>query len=292
MTDHAFSALERELFELAPHVDFPPTPDVYAAIAGRLHDREPARRRTGWWLVSRPVAAIAAALAAVLAVVLVVSPGAREAVASIFRGVPGIRVLIPDEKNAPSKPASPVPAGTGVAPISPTSSPSFTPAAAEPVIPGTPTTLARVAGKVPFTLRVPTALGRPHRVYLEPRAARGTVTMVWQERPDLPRAAGSVGAVLTEFKPAEGGNFAYWRKSPTGGVPSTFRDLPVNGGDGGWIEGGHRLDFAIPDSTDWSETATSRIAANTLIWNQDGITFRLETALPLEKALAIAASIR
>jgi hypothetical protein len=290
MTDNRIAELERELFELAPAVDFPPTPDLFAAIADRLHDREPARRRTAWpsWLTVRPLAPIAAAVAALLAVVLAVSPGAREAVASIFRGVPGIRVLIPEEKPEPSGPAT-TPSQTQ--PTSSTPSPSFTPAAAEPVIPGTPIALAEVAAKVPFKPRVPSALGTPDLVYLEPRAARGTVTMVWQADAGLPRAAGSIGAVLTEFSPAGGENFPYWQKSRTS-LPSTFRPLEVNGGEGGWIEGGHRLDFAIPDRTTWAQTATSRIAANTLIWVQDGITFRLETALPLEKALEIAATIR
>ncbi len=291
MTGNGITELERELLDLAPRVDFAPTPDLYAAIAGRLGERQPARRRTAkpWW-TARPLGAIAASVIAVLAVVLVVSPGAREAVASIFRGVPGIRVLIPEEKPEPT--SSPATSPSGTTPSASAPSPSFTPAAAEPVIPGTSIALSGVAARVPFTPRVPAALGAPDRVYLEPRAARGTVTMVWQADAALPPAAGSVGAVLTQFAPTEGGDFGYWTKSAESGFHSSFRELEVNGGAGGWIEGGHRLDFRIPDSAGWTETATSRIAANTLIWVQDGITMRLETALPLEKALAIAATIR
>ena len=152
--------------------------------------------------------------------------------------------------------------------------------------------LADAAARVPFEVKVPSALGPPDRVFLEPRAARGTVTTVWFADADLPRAAGSVGAVLTQFSPAVDSTFPYWTKSRLGTVPSSFREMEVNGGPGGWIEGGHTLEFAIPDEGSWSQTSISRIAANTLIWIQDGVTMRLETALPLERALEIAATIR
>ena len=34
-----------------------------------------------------------------------------------------------------------------------------------------------------------------------------------------------------------------------------------------------------------------RVEGNVLIWEEDGVTFRLETSLPLDEALAVAGSL-
>lgn len=287
MTDEQHSSLDAQLRALSARIDFPATPDLAAAVGRRLREdvvAVPAGRRTRWWPEPR-VAAFAAALVTVLALVLLVSPTAREAVASIFRGVRGIRVVV--DEGLPS--ATPSPSVTSLS--APATGPSsFAIAATSPTIPGVRTTVTAARATLPFTPLLPTVLGPPDRVLLEKQVARGVLTMVWYARPGLPRAAGDIGAVLTEFKPDFRDNFPYWLK---GGVTSgQLRDVQINGSQGHWIEGGHRLDFNIPDSEGWREVASSRIAANTLIWIQEGVTMRLETALPLDVAMGIAESIR
>lgn len=318
MTADQNSSLDVQLRALSARIDFPVTPDLAAVVGRRLREgvvAAPARRRTRWWSEPR-VAAFAAALVTVLALVLLVSPTAREAVASIFRGVRGIRVVVdeglPSATPAPAVPSSvlsspgrpspttapptaiPLPSMTAPAEsVRSTPAPSSSALAIEataPTIPGARTTLTAARAALPFAPLLPAELGPPDRVLLEKAVARGVLTMVWFARPGLPRAAGNIGAVLTEFKPDFRDNFPYWLKS--GVTSGQFSDVQINGSQGHWIEGGHRLDFNIPDSEGWREVASSRLAANTLIWIQDGVTMRLETVLPLDAAMAVAESIR
>jgi hypothetical protein len=312
MTVDSSEPLEAQLRSLSARLAHPPTPDLAASVGAALRSGPAASSRSvRWW--DRPgVARIAAAIVALAAAVLLVSPAARDAVASVFRGVRGIRIVVGSPSTGPPS-ASVVALTTPAVSVSPpTSAPQATtspatasvsgpPATASPSsaalsvgpaprLAGTPTTLSAVRRVVPFVPLLPAALGPPDRVLLERNVARGTVTMVWTATPALPRAAGDVGAVLTEFKPDFADNFPYWLKTVEG--EADLRDVLVNGTTGTWIEGGHRLDFRIPTPTGFAELATSRIAANTLIWIQNGITIRLETALPLDAALKIAESMR
>ena len=57
-----------------------------------------------------------------------------------------------------------------------------------------------------------------------------------------------------------------------------------------WIEGPHDL-AGVTIAGDGPDFPP-RAAANTLFWVSDELTFRMETALPLDQALKIAESIR
>jgi len=50
--------------------------------------------------------------------------------------------------------------------------------------------------------------------------------------------------------------------------------------------------FFYRDASGIIQTETLRLAGNTLIWEQDGVTFRLEAQVSREDALRIAASFR
>jgi hypothetical protein len=81
---------------------------------------------------------------------------------------------------------------------------------------------------------------------------------------------------LSEFR----GDGAIVKKmTAVGGV----EPLTVNGGPGLWIPAGH-LVFELGRQP--------RLAANTLLWEQGGLTLRLEGRLTEAKALEIAASVR
>jgi len=305
MSADRLPSLENELRALAPRISYAATPELAAAVGQRLRDADgvgaatvPAGRRTRWWSDPR-VAAVAAAIVTVLALVLLVSPDAREAVASIFRGVRGIRVVVEEGRPAaPTTPTAPTPTTASTPTTAPASPPSTlppsssrpAPRSAAPAIPGVRTTLAAARVDLSFTPLLPPSLGPPDRVHLERIVASGMLTMVWLATPTLPAADGDIGAVLTEFEPPFNDDFPYWTKSVRS--DGSLRRVTINGAEGTWVAGGHRLDFKIPDSAGWVETASSRIAANTLIWVQNGVTMRLESALPLDAALRLAESIR
>ena len=86
--------LDRALTDLATSLEFPPTPDLAAAVAARLDEAPATRPRTRRWSWPAGWRRLAVAgLAAVLlaAAVLVASPGTREAVARRL-GLRGIGV--------------------------------------------------------------------------------------------------------------------------------------------------------------------------------------------------------
>ena len=71
---------------------------------------------------------------------------------------------------------------------------------------------------------------------------------------------------------------------------SHVRRLTVNGRPGVWIEGPQELVYVGLDREPRVEEA--RLAANTLIWEQDGASLRIETPQDLTEALRVAASMR
>ena len=321
MSAQPYPSLEAALRALAPHVAFPATPDLAAAVTDRLRSQErvpgssrrrvPARPRARaaglrWW--PRYLAPAALALIALFAVVMVASPAARAAVVSVFRKVPGIRIVVGEQQRA-RPPGRPTVAGSASAPRSTwpariaTPSPADTPASTSASAPtptdtplgvadfGARTNLAAARAAVRFTVRVPAAFGAPNEVFYDARVGRGMVTMLWPPAPGLPVAGRGVGAVLTQFDPGPAGDFAYFLKE-LGGSAATFDYVRVNGGEGGWIEGGHRVEFSVPRADGVRQVVGNRLAANTLLWVQGGVTMRLETKLSRAAAMSVAASIR
>jgi hypothetical protein len=71
---------------------------------------------------------------------------------------------------------------------------------------------------------------------------------------------------------------------------SRVRRLTVNGSPGVWIEGPQELVYVGPDREPRAEDA--RLSANTLIWEQQGVSVRIETPEGLKAALGVAASMR
>lgn len=297
MSSDQFASLEAELRAVSPRVEYPSTPDLAAAVASQLRAGRAVRarqrwRRTGlsWW--PRAATQVAFGLVALFALVMVASPAARAAVVSVFRKVPGIRVII-GSPQTPRVVPTPTPSVAGPSSSPSSTLPSSVPTASpqSPVDFGTPVTLAAARAAVPFPVRLPVRLGPPSTVLLDRRVGRGMVTTQWSARPGLLDAGGGVGAVLTQFDTGADPGFPYFLKQ-LGGTGATFESVTVNGGDGGWIVGGHRLEIAVPRADGVRQVVASRLAANTLIWLQDGVTMRLETRLSLTEAMALAASIR
>ncbi|MFN0030405.1 MAG: hypothetical protein ACKV2O_24895 [Acidimicrobiales bacterium] len=70
--------------------------------------------------------------------------------------------------------------------------------------------------------------------------------------------------------------------------PDALRDVTVRGEPGVWIQGAHQF-FVMQSGTVTLERV--RLAANVLLWTEDGHTFRLELQGDLQEAQAIVASI-
>jgi hypothetical protein len=122
------------------------------------------------------------------------------------------------------------------------------------------------------------ALGAPDAVYVG-EGLPHRVTLVYVARRGLPSGKAGVGALLDEI---EGDTpLIYAEKLVAGRVPIT--EVKVNGAAGYFIGGSHALQ--LPDEL------RPRLAGNTLVWQRDAVTYRLETALGLRQALALARSV-
>jgi hypothetical protein len=233
---------------------FPETPDVRSRVAARIVRPAPTARRP------RRIAALAAAAVIVFAgVLLVVSPGARRAVAD-WLGIGGVRVTYGD----PPSPGRSAGAGLDL---------------------GEPVTLAEAADRADFELRAlaPDRLGPPHQVYAAEAPGFVQIAFVYDATEDLPAAPGhEEGIVFVQFRgePDE----AYFKKTASFG--SGVDPVVVSGAPGFWIRGDHDLRYIGGDGTPFEER--SRLSASTLVWEDEGVTYRLESGLSKAAALELA----
>jgi len=185
-------------------------------------------------------------------------PPVREAVVAVF-SVNGILV-----RNGGPTP-SPSPASSGAVPS--TSVPAVYSGLGDRI------TLAEAAGASGGRLLVPSALGDPDVVF-----RRGAVVSLGYggEAPDW--------LVMEVLEPS---SVLFEKIVLTGGH---VKRLTVNGNPGVWVEGPQELLYVGTDRQPQVEDA--RLSANTLIWEQDGVSVRIETLHGLEEALRVAASMR
>lgn len=253
--------LEATLKEIGERLDYPRPVAMAAAVRSRL--REP-RPRTGTQ-VPRFAFAPAFVTIAILAIVVTLgSPDARAA-AGEFLHLRGIDIF-----RVPAVPTALPPLRIAVA--------------------GLRTTLDDARRRVRFTLRVPTAadLGAPDDVFVETTGASDRVTLVYRQRSGIPvsKEAG-VSALVVEFR----GVLDERLLGKATGPGTRIEAVTVNGGRGFWLEGVPHL-FFYRDPSGSVQDETLRLAGNTLVWEQDGLTIRLEADISKERALRLASSFR
>jgi hypothetical protein len=266
--------LEGALADLGAALRFPPTPDLAAAVTARLEqDPSPAPARTRprrpRWLPGWRRLAVAGMVAVLLAAaVLVASPGTREAVARRLglRGI-GVELGGPPPPTVTTAPGGRLDLGLG-----------------ERV------TLAEARRRVRFPVLVPAAAGfqRPDAVFVNQAVpAGGRVDLVYRARPGLPASNFTdAGLLITEFRGQPDSGFL--KKVVVAGV---VQEVTVGGGPGYFFSGDPHF-FSYQDADGQFREERTRLAGNTLIWQRDGLTLRLEGELPREEAVRIAESMR
>ncbi len=277
-------ALEQALRDLGESLAYPPTPDLGASVRGRIA-AQPARRGR-WWLPTPPTwrrFATVLALLLIVALLLGALSPVRKGVARRL-GLSNVEIIVvtavPTLTIVPTLTASPIETAT------PSPAPTNRNARAEL---GVETTLPEAQARVAFTVGVPDLpdYRTPDAIYTGQPLAGGRVSLVYIARPGLPAIAGTdIGMLVQEFR--GGLSSGLFQK----GVPASSHIEPVtiNGAPGYWIEGGLRA-FAYQDASGNVQFEQTRIAGNTLLWEQGGIVYRLESLLPKDNALYIAARI-
>ena len=270
--------LEGALADLATALEFPPTPDLAAAVAARL-DQAPARppapprrARARRWLAGGAgwrrlaVAGLVAVLLA--AAVLVASPGTREAVARRL-GLRGVGVEI----GGPPPPT-----------VTTTSGRRLELGLGERV------TLEEARRRVSWPVLIPTSGGleRPDAVFVDEAVPTGgRVDLVYGVRPGLPASPFTdVGLLITQFQGQPTPEFL--KKVTQLGM---VEEVTVGGEPGYWFSGEPHF-FTYLDAAGNFREEQTRLAGNTLIWQRGDLTLRLEGELPKEEAIRIAESMR
>ena len=253
-----FNAIDAMLRSSAAALNYPRTPDIATRVRARL-DSEPYKASIIEKLraaMNRPVLRVAAVslLVAVVAVASALAiPQSREALADLF-GLSSVRI----EVGPVDGPPPPI--------LSPNSFAS-------------PATLTSAREAVAFEIRLPTEDGvrmLPEAVYLEGIHGTGApiVILVYESEDfDLyQRAAGFYGKGLPDADLA--------------------RESAVHGRPAIWIDsGGHIARSLDADGKLLIETERT-VERGTLLWEEAGISYRLETGLSEDEAILLAESLR
>lgn len=252
---------EKRLTDIAKGMDYPPTPDIAGFVSARLRPAKPPRlisRRLAWSLT----------IVLILLSSLLLIPPARAAILEFIQI--GIVRIFP----RPIEPTTEIPI---------TATSEFqTPATATPetILPfldsiAGRTDLAdarRIADYPILFPTYPSDIGEPDYVYVQD--AEGSMTiLVWMDSQDRVRLS-------LHFIPA--GSWAIHKF-----VPEIIEETSVNGNRAIWAEGPYPLRLIDGDLE-----VTRLITGRVLIWEEGGITYRLESDQPLDEAVKIAESLR
>lgn len=253
MSEQRHASLDARLAELATEIAFPATPPLAFLVAERLANPP---RRFG---LRRPISrGVALAIAATLLVVGIA--------AAVGIALGGLRLTF------------------GPASFSPL--PSIL---AGPEL-GESTSLSEARGRVGFSLRVPSLpdLGKPDLVYVAVPPAGGAVTLLYGERTGFPADPTTrIGLIITQFR-ADIGPEVFEKLINSGAVVSAAR---IHGLDAWWVSGGEHF-FFYRDANGRVVDTTLRLAGDTLIWEEGGVTHRVEGAPSLAAAIRVAESLR
>ena len=273
---------EERVQRLARAYPYPTTPDVAEKVSARLRGR-----RSHWRTGPAPIWVWGVALVVLLLVGLLAVPSVRAAVLE-FLQIGAIRIFL--EETTPSLPPvepsltralpeeSETPAGFIV--VHPTRTPSESKIL---------TSVLELAGEVPleearaqarFPILLPTYpanLGTPDKVYSQQLEGGRGIFLVWLD-PEQPER---VAMSLLLLGP---GTFA------GKGSPVSVVVTEVNGEQAVWTEGEHLL--VLQTGPNRRDLVQLFVQGHVLVWQQDGVTYRLEGEFDLQEAVRIAESIQ
>jgi hypothetical protein len=268
-SDFTDDELEQALHELGRGVEYPLAPNLAGRVrrqlelegAPRIHPT-PLYRRGALWLG-------AAIVLLAIGISLILFPDVRTAIADRL----GLRGVVIRWEDAP---------------------PQGSPVGARLML-GRPVTLAGAASIVDFPILVPRLAGfdQPAEVYLLGKGGSIMVSFIYPARDGLPpAAAGDIGALLTQFEGELERNLIEKGLHAANEDEATeLVSVSIGGQPGFWLGGGpHTFLIVCPDRGECREEPY-RLAGNVLLWQQNGLTLRLESALSRDEAIAVAASV-
>jgi hypothetical protein len=284
--------LETRLRDLATVIEFPPTPDLATPVEQRLGASRAPRRRWGWRpiLIAAAILLLVAAVATAAAVRWWSIPGAVT-----IQRVAELPPLPTDALTGTAPSAAETAAGTeGTDATAPSTGTGADPGSAPPgagfALGELVASTEEAARQTGFPVPVPAdpRLGEPDAVYVGNLNGNPMATLVWRPSADLPALARpDIGAMLTVFQ----------GRSPRGelvgkmvGPDTTVEDVDVGDGPAYFVSGApHFVVFEIGNEIQGEDV---RLAANVLLWQQDGTVLRLEADVPRDVATDLARSVQ
>lgn len=210
-------------------------------------------------------------LAALIGVVAV--PGTRHTLARWF-GLSSTRIVVPPN--------------TGTATTNTGSATTRTPATFPATTPPAGIALSTAEREVGLPAPVPSLLGPPQEVSVTHPPVAGQITLVYAPSSLLPESPiPGVGALVSVFKAnVEPGIFQKVAEPGT-----TVETVQIDGTTGYWLSGApHSYGYSTPNGEFTIDTL--RLATNTLLWEVNGVTYRLEAHIDKATALRIANTIK
>ncbi len=265
MNEQELERLAARLRAAATTFPYPPTPDVAASVRRRLESNDSRRwpKFGDFGVHNQRLARIAIMLALILAALFAI-PEVRAGVIEFFQiGVVRIFLASP----------TPTPTPTGIPLITPQPPPTLLPSLLN--LAGK-TTLADARTRAGFSIPLPTYpsdLGLPDHVFLQ-NMGGSFVLLVWLE-PEQP------ARIRLSLQLIAHGSFAIEK-----GAPKMIRMTSVHGQPAVWAEGPYVLRLTNGD-LDFKRLVEGHV----LIWEQDSVTYRLESDLTLEEAIKVAESL-
>ena len=249
--------IENRLRSIASGMEYPPTPDIVSRVSERLRPSTRSRfisQKLAWSLT----------IIFVLVSSLILIPPVRAAVIDFIQI--GIVRIFPQSTDAP------------VTLVPPTATPNAQLPSLIPLLENIAgeTKLTSVQAILPYSILLPTYpsdLGSPDHVYVQD--VEGTMTvLVWVD-PLQPEDV----MMSLHFIPA-----GHWAINKFG--PQIIEETTVNGERALWAEGPYPLFL-----NNGNVEIVRLIEGHVLIWENDGMTYRLETDVSLEEAIKIAESL-
>jgi hypothetical protein len=262
--------LEAEFRRLAHELDVPAPPDYATLVREHLESGSVMTRPSKWRRRFGPTGPLrrlaAATIVVILAVTVVLSvPTTRDAVADLF-GFAGVNV-----RTVPSAAPSPRPTVDAALDL------------------GEPVTLDEANQQVSFPVALPRTpgLGEPDAIYVRGERGLESVSVVYSPTVKFPAAVDTqVGLLVSQYA---GTATPYFDKLIDAGEPVT--QVTVDGRwPGLYFTSPHQILVRGPGGVVHEDQP--RLAAPTLVWVRDGVTYRLEAAVDLNSALAVAASMQ
>ena len=259
--------IEKQLSQAAKYLEYPPTPDITTRKPWSNESPRPLtfqRRSLAWAMM----------VFLVVVVSLLSVPSVRAQLIE-FLQIGGVRILLPEPTATDADNDIAAPTIQTATPLATQPAPGQDLVISVLDLDGA-TSLAEAKQKVEFPIQLPSypgSLGEPDHVFVSDIGTGLYVVLAWTTSGEPERAGISLhilspGARLTK------------------GPPDVIEETEVNGQPAAFVEGIYLL------SVDGNVNPVRLVTGPVLVWELDGLTYRLEAELPRSEMLLIAESLQ